>query len=53
MSYILIYFIVIGFWFYVRYYSDDTSAIESLQSNESVGDSTGDSENQQSDTRKS
>lgn len=51
----IIYFIIIGFWFYIRFHSDDASAIESLQSNESVGgnESVEDSEKQQNDTRKS
>jgi hypothetical protein len=53
MIYFIIYFIVFGFWYFVNFYSDDVSAIESLQSNESVEDSVVDSEKQQSEAVKS
>ena len=53
MIYFIIYFIVFGFWFFVNFYSDDASAIESLQSNDSIEDGVEDLEKQQSEAVKS
>lgn len=49
MSYFLIPLLVFAFWYLTRFYSDNGSAIESLQSVDSIEDVTEDDSQQQSE----